>query len=265
MLFGKLNRPGVFNDLFLFYLCLTMTTQSILSFITFSGFTDLNKVELLFKSHHDQWKSKYGYWTMQSTAKRLEGDYWNLLVPIHFVCVSIILFLIALSIPTHWLFWQTLVGFCLIDFLLFITFKNILYKPRFELHFIPLLNNAVQHLGGEAKDAISKAKSGQYKSFTLLLIQSVLQKLSGCSKISDGNIQRELLCRQYGISNDSLDAPLKNLLSKPYNDQETKMKTMMQDYFDEARNYFELLNNNPAIALLHEIEQCLQNGKKLPL
>ena len=241
-----------------------MTNPTILSFITFSGFTDLKKVEILFKSHHDLWKNKYEHWTMQSTAKRLEGDYWNLLVPIHFVCVSIVLFFITLFIPTPWPFWQTLIGFCVIDLLLFMVFKSILYKPRFELHFLPLINNTVQHLGGEAKESISKAKSGQYKSFTLLLIQGVFQKLSGCSKLSDGNIQRELLCKQFGISNDALDAALRNLLSKPYDEQEVKMKTMMQDYFDEARNYFELLNNKSAVALLHEIEQCLQNGKKLP-
>ena len=241
-----------------------MKNPSILSFITFSGFTDLKKVEVLFKSHHDRWKDKYEHWTMQSTAKRLEGDYWNLLMPVHFACVSIILFLIVNFVPKPWPFWQTLIGVCVIDVLLFMILKTILYKPRYELHFLPLLNNAVQHLSGEAKESLSKAKSGQYKTFTLLLIQFVFQKLSGCSKLSDGNIQRELLCKQYGISNDTLDAPLKNLLSKPYQEQEMKMKTMMQDYFDEARNYFELLSCKPALILLQEMEQSLHNCKKLP-
>lgn len=201
---------------------------------------------------------------MQSTAKRLEGDYWNLLVPVHFACVSTILFLIVNMFPKPWPFWQTLIGVCVIDILLFVILKSILYKPRYELHFLPLLNNAVQHMSGEVKESLSKAKSGQYKTFTLLLIQYVFQKLSGCSKLSDGNMQRELLCKQYGISKDTLDAPLKNLLSKPYHEQEMKMKTMIQDYFDEARNYFELLSCKPALTLLQEMEQSLYNGKKLP-
>lgn len=160
--------------------------------------------------------------------------------------------------------WQLGVGLLVIFIALYQVLKTILYRPRYELHFLPLLNNAVQHLSGEAIESLSKAKSGQYKTFTLLLIQYVFQKLSGCSKLSDGNIQRELLCKQYGISNDTLDAPLKNLLSKPYQEQEMKMKTMMQDYFDEARNYFELLSCKPALTLLQEMEQSLHQGKKLP-
>ncbi len=248
-----------------FYLCLTMKNPNILSFITFSGFTDLNKVEALFKPHHDRWREKYGeHWTTQSTAKRLEGDYWNFLVPVHFGCIAILLFLVVISVPIPFPFWQMLLGFAVISIVLFRVLKSVLYKPRYELHFLPHLNNTVQHVNGEAKEAMSKAKSGQYKTFTLLLIQSVFQKLSGCSKLSDGNIQRELLCRQYGISNDTLDAPFKNLLSKPYNEQEVKMKTMMQDYFDEARNYFELLNCKPALTLLQEMEQSLHKGIKLP-
>lgn len=248
-----------------FYLCLTMKNPNILSFITFSGFTDLNKVEALFKPHHDRWREKYGeHWTTQSTAKRLEGDYWNFLVPVHFGCIAILLFLVVISVPIPFPFWQMLLGFAVISIVLFRVLKSVLYKPRYELHFLPHLNNTVQHVNGEAKGAMSKAKLGQYKTFTLLLIQSVFQKLSGCSKLSDGNIQRELLCRQYGISNDTLDAPFKNLLSKPYNEQEVKMKTMMQDYFDEARNYFELLNCKPALTLLQEMEQSLHKGIKLP-
>ncbi len=241
-----------------------MKNPSILSFITFSGITDLKKVEAIFKLHNEQWKDKYEHWTMQSTAKRLEGDYWNLLVPVHFACVSIILFLIVNLVPKLWPFWQTLIGVCVIDVLLFMVFKSILYKPRYELHFLPNLNNAVQRLSGEAKDAISKAKSGQYKTFTLLLIQCVFQKLSGCSKLSEGNIQRELLCKQYGISNDTLDAPLKNLLSKSYKEQHPKMQTQILDYFEEAKMYFDSLDCKPATALLEEMQRSIEQGKKLP-
>ncbi len=243
-----------------------MKNPNILSFITFSGFTDLTKVEALFVPHHKRWKENYGeHWTTQSTAKRLEGDYWNFLVPVHFTCIVILFFLIINLIPVPFPFWQKLLGFSAICIALFRILKSVLYKPRFELHFLPLLNNTVQHVNGETKEAMSKAKAGQFKTFTLLLIQSVFQQLSGCSKLSDGSIQRELLCRQYGISNDTLDAPLKNLLHKPYNEQETKMKTMMQDYFDEARNYFESLNCKPAISLLTQMEQSLHKGKKMPI
>jgi hypothetical protein len=148
---------------------------------------------------------------------------------------------------------------------LYIVFKRLLYKPRYELHFLPLLNNAVQHLTGETKDTLSKAKSGQYKTFTLLLIQYVFQQLSGCSKLSEGNIQRQLLCKQYGISNDTLDAPLKNLLSKPFAEQHTKMQTQIVDYFEEATEYFNALDNKPALSLLEEMKIAIQQGKKLPI
>lgn len=139
-----------------------------------------------------------------------------------------------------------------------------MYKPRYEQVFEPYLNNAAHHITSQNKNVISKAKAGQHKSFTLLLIQYVFRNLSGCSKLSDGNIQRELLSKQYGVSNDTLDAPFKNLLSKPYQEQEVKMKTMMQDYFDEARNYFDLLRCKPALTLLQEMKQSLRQVKKLP-
>jgi hypothetical protein len=119
-------------------------------------------------------------------------------------------------------------------------------------------------LSGEAKESISKAKSAQYKTFTLLLIQCVFQKLSGCSKLSEGNIQRELLCKQYGISNDTLDAPLKNLLSKSYKEQHPKMQTQILDYFEDAKLYFDSLDCKPAIALLEEMQRSIEQGQKLP-
>ncbi|MEO8172586.1 MAG: hypothetical protein ABI581_05870 [Sediminibacterium sp.] len=159
---------------------------------------------------------------------------------------------------------QIFFGFCIVAVVLFMIMKSILYKPRYELHFLPNLHNALQHLTGEEKNAISKAKSTQYKTFTLLLIQYIFQKLSGCSKLSDGKIQRELLCKQYGISNDTLDAPLKNLLSKPYTEQTPKMQTQILDYFEEAKHYFDSLNSKQGSTLLEEIKLSLEQGKKLP-
>jgi hypothetical protein len=202
---------------------------------------------------------------MQSTAKRMEGDYWNFLVPIHFGCIGILLFVVINWIPGSRPFWQILAGFLMGCVVIFVLVKSLFYKPRFELHFLPNLNNALQHLTGEGKEALSKAKSGQYKTFTLLLIQYVFQKLSGCSKLSDGSIQRDLLCRQYGISNETLDAPLKNLLSKPYKEQTPKLQTQILDYFEEAKHYFDSLNSKEASALLEQIKLSLEQGKKLPL
>lgn len=218
----------------------------------------------MFRSNHRKWDTKYEHWTMQSTSKRLEGDYWNFLVPVHFISIVIILFFILSWMRTPWPFWQTGIGFGVFSMVLYLIFKTLLYKPRYELHFLPNLNNAVQHLTGEAKEAISKAKSAQYKTFTLLLIQCVFQKLSGCSKLSEGNIQRELLCKQYGISNDTLDAPLKNLLSKSYKEQHPKMQTQILDYFEEGKRYFNSLDCKPAIALLEEMQRSIEQGKKLP-
>lgn len=243
-----------------------MKNRPIISFLTFSAYTSPESVTRLLETHHKTWSSRFDHWSLQSTQKRLEGGYWNTLVWTHFMCLVALLLSAAVFISTqvHLPGWQLGAGLLVVLVVLYQLLKTMLYKPHYELHFLPLLSNAVQHLSGEAKDSISKAKSGQYKTFTLLLIQYVFQKLSGCSKLSDGNIQRELLCKQYGISNDTLDAPLKNLLSKPYQEQKMKMRTMMQDYFDEARNYFELLNCKPALALLQEMEQSLHEGKKLP-
>ncbi len=243
-----------------------MKNIRLVAFITFSNFRSTDSVGQLLQLHHNTWSSKFEHWSLQSTQKRLEGSYWNMLVWTHFISLVAVLLLVTIVI-SHWVIlsgWIWVTGLLTALIIFYNVLKIILYKPHYELHFLPLLQNAVQHLNGETKESISKAKSNQYKTFTLLLIQSVLQKLSGCSKLSDGNIQRELLCRQYGISNDTLDAPLKNLLSKPYNEQTPKLQTQIMDYFEEAKHYFDSLNSKEASALLEEIKLSLEQGKKLP-
>jgi len=241
-----------------------MNLRSILSFLSFSTFTRPDAVETLLITHHKKWASQFDHWTMESTLKRLEGDYWNFLVRVHFACIAILLFISLLFIKTGLAFWQTAAGFIAIIIVIFVILKYLLYKPRYEQYFVPLLHNSLQHLTATNREALSKAKSGQYKAFTLLLIQYVFQKLSGYSKLSDGKIQRELLCRQYGISNDTLDAPLKNLLSKPYDEQHPKMQTQIMDYFGEAKDYFDALGSKGAIDLLEEMKIAVLHGKKLP-
>lgn len=241
-----------------------MKLKSILSFLGFNTFTRPDEVEKLLITHHKKWASRFDHWTMESTLKRLEGDYWNFLVRVHYACIAIILFISLLFIKTGLTLWQTAAWFPAISIILFVFLKYLLYKPRYEQYFVPLLHNSLQHLTSTDREAFSKAKSGQYKAFTLLLIQYVFQKLSGCSKLSDSKIQRELLCRQYGISNDTLDAPLKNLLSKPYDEQHPKMQTQIIDYFGEAKDYFDALGSKAAINLLEQMKIAVLQGKKLP-
>lgn len=240
-----------------------MKTSGIYGFVTLSAFSHPEKMEQLFLTHHQKWTARIDHWTMESTLRKLEGDYWNFLVRLHFACVAILALTGLLIFKPQYPISQLIGGYLAAVIIFFIALKYILYKPRYEQDFLPLLHNTLQHLTSAGRDSLSKAKSGQYKTFTLLLIQYVFQKLAGCSKLSDGNIQRDLLCKQYGISNDTLDAPLKNLLSKPFKEQTQKMQTQIEDYFAEARDYFDSLNCEPALTLLQEMEISIRFGEKL--
>jgi hypothetical protein len=241
-----------------------MKKPGALSFITLSAFSYPQNMEQLFLRHHQKWAARFDHWTMESTLKKLEGDYWNFILRLHFFSIAILLLMGLLISQPALPFLQFILVYFGIILSAFILLKYILYKPRYEQDFLPLLHNTLQHLTISSKDVLSKAKSAQYKTFTLLLIQYVFQRLSGCSKLSDGNLQRELLCKQYGISNDTLDALLKNLLMKSYQEQTPKLQTQILDYFSEANHYFESLNCKPGVDLLKEMLLSLQQAKKLP-
>lgn len=240
-----------------------MKNKSIISFLTFSAYTSPESVTRLLETHHKTWSSKFDHWSLQSTQKRLEGGYWNTLVWTHFMSIAALLLLITVIISRQVNLpgWQLGAGFLVVLVVLYQLLKTMLYKPHYELHFLPLLSNAMQHLTAGANTALSKAKQQQYHTFTLLLIQYIFQSLSGCSKISKGKIQREQLCRQYGISGDALDEPLDTLLQKPYAQQGKRKQTQIMDDFGDARSYFDALGSQPAKELLEKLKIELLSGK----
>ncbi len=241
-----------------------MKNRPIISFLTFSIYTSPESVTRLLETHHKTWSSRFDHWSLQSTQKRLEGGYWNMFVWTHFVSVAAVLFLITIliGVGTGIQQWQLNAGLLVVLVVLYQVLKTVLYKPRYELHFLPLLHNAMQQLTAGANAAMSKAKQQQYHTFTLLLIQYIFQSLSGCSKISKGKIQRELLCRQYGISKEALDEPLDALLQKPYSEQGKRKQTQIMDDFGQARDYFDALGSQPAKDLLEALKMELLSGKK---
>lgn len=208
----------------------------------------------IFQSEHDRFKSLFTEWSINATKRKIIAAYWLKILLNHF-CVLVFSGIVIVSLvnPAQVAELNLLLffpGSIIVFMVLFLA----MYWPIYHLEFMPHLEAAIEIYKGNQVEGIQQCKKQQYSVVTLMLIQHVYQELSGLDPVLINAAISQLLGKQYGISVKSIMPALLLIQRGDWNKTSNRKRTETLDDFEAARNYFQNLNCEKAVAVLERLQ-----------
>ena len=238
--------------------------NDLIGFITFSGYSSPDFIELMVQRHHAKWVIRYPKWSYESTKLKLLSAYWSRLVTFHFIAIfSLILIVGFLFVFRHENATVRIAIISSVTVITFITLRLFVYSPIYMNEYVPLLNNAIETLSGDYLKEIDDVKKAQYSAITIVLIHIVTNKLGGFPVPAGNKIPKDEMAKLYGISERSFHDALNSVINADWKPSK-RMDTEMADAFKKAGQYFSATGNMKAVSLLSDIQTDLLVSKKPP-
>jgi len=237
-----------------------MKLNEVIPFLTFSAIADHAKIEEQFNNCHSNYQSRFPYWSINATRRKLLSTFWYTTVFRHFVVLYSIAVLVTASIDLKtWLssaiFLLCLCLFCIAFFVMLF----FIYLPAFQSTYLPLLDSYLETYSGKHLEGIQKCKKEQYPVMTLMLIQYCYHRLAGAdgSLLMDPNPR--LLMKQYGVSQKMIDSTLRTIVLNNWDQSKLRKRTEITESFEEAISYFQSFGLEKAVQLLITLHQKIMN------
>ncbi len=239
-----------------------MKLSEVIPFLTFSAISDHAKIEEQFNNCHSNHQSKFPYWSIQATRRKLMSNFWYATVFRHFISLyCIALLVIAFFNYRDWfnptIFMVSVSLFCFAFFVMLF----FIYLPAYQSMYLPLLDSYLESYSGKQLEALQKCKKQQYSVVALMLIHHVYQKMAGLQPVLINTGNAQLLARQYGISIKSICPALQLIQRGEWDRDSIRKRTETLDDFETAKEHFRLLQNDKAVLILEHLQQkILQRG-----
>lgn len=237
-----------------------MKLSEVIPFLTFSAIADHSKVEEQFKNCHSHHLSRFPYWSISATRRKLMSAFWYTTVFRHFIA----LFCIALIVSAFFdhnsrfnatIFLLSLCMFCIAFFVMLL----FIYLPAFQSTYLPLLDSYLETYSGRHLEGIQKCKKEQYPVMTLMLIQYCFHKLTGIEGSLLMDPLPRLLMRQYGVSQKMIDTTLRTIILNNWDSSKIRKRTEITEAFEEAATYFQSFGSEKAVQLLNNLQLKILN------
>lgn len=233
-----------------------MKLNEVIPFLTFSAIADYSKIEEQFNNCHSNYQSRFPYWSITATRRKLMSAFWYTTVFRHFIALFSIAVSVTAFIDFSTWFSSAVFLLCLSLFCMaFLVMLFFIYLPAFQSTYMPLLDSYLEAYSGKHLEGIQKCKKEQYPVMTLMLIQYCYHKLIG----TEGSLLMEphprLLMKQYGVSQKMIDSTLRTIVLNNWDQGKLRKRTEITEAFEEAIAYFQSFGSEKAVQLLITLHQ----------
>ncbi|KYP13503.1 hypothetical protein [Flavihumibacter sp. CACIAM 22H1] len=213
-----------------------------------------------FHSVHDTYQSKFPFWSLEATKKKVIAWYWFRLVLYHFLTIVGVSFLTVAPfaqdrsglIPSLFLAGA-------ISLLTLIAFN---YWPSYYATFLPNLETAINEhqIRIRQEEELKKCKRSQYSIPTLVVIAQVISQMNECGTMPSNEQTANILNKLYGVDKDKIKQNLaRHLKISGITDKE---RFEILKGVDHARDFFEHFGWTKATPVLNDLENKLQRQKE---
>lgn len=212
-----------------------------------------SSIQPAFSKLHERHTDEYYSWSIIGSRRKMAADFWLKILLNHFAVLFGLAMVLELMVTGFKLsVLETVFPFGIVIFgCLYLT----MYWPVYHFEFLPHLDDCVENFRQQQLEGIQQCKKQQYSVLSLMLIQQVLQDLSGIKLTPLSTAGAKLLARQYGVSVKSI-LPVQQLICRADWDRKSvRKRTEITDDFETARDYFRQLEEPRGIVLLDKLQQ----------
>lgn len=241
-----------------------MKFSQAVSFITLSANSDYTTIERQFTTQHALFQSRYPYWSINATKRKLTAAYWYNTVFKHYGVICLLAIMILTIINPHFLYDPlSFIAILLLSLLIFVVIAAIIYVPSFFNSYLPLLESCMENYSGRQREGIQKCKQQQYSVMALMLIQYVFNNISGIETNPLNKGYATLMTKQYGVSLKMIESTQKMIVLSQWDASKERQRTEIIEAFGEAEEHFKALHLPEATEILQALKlRLLRNTKK---
>ena len=213
-----------------------------------------SSIQPAFSNLHERHTSEYSSWSINASRRKMAAAYWLKTLLNHFA-VLLGLAMVVECIVSGFQLAAILKSVFPASVVVFLCLFLTMYGPVYHFEFLPHLDACVDNYRQQQMEGIQQCKKQQYSVLSLMLVQNVLQELSGIKPTPINNSGVQMLARQYGVSVKSI-LPVQQLICRAEWDRKSiRKRTEITDDFETAREYFRHLEAPRGIVLLDQLQQ----------